>query len=163
MLDQFFSHRQALRTQAGRVSPPQVQHEQTRRGQHDEWRAKKALRIAFWWMNYYLEWVQRSFVHFFGTLTLAILCFTTAFHTLEPSSTWEKALHHTVSAMHTVGLPAPAETEEVSLIIYDTKFAILSGEQYQHGRQFLGYAAALYGMINFGIFVSMLYSRISRK
>ena len=133
--------------------------------QHDEWRAKKVLRIAFWWVNYYLEWVQRSFVHFAGTLTVCIGLFTCGFYALAPPKgrSWRYALHTTVQAMHTVGLPNPTEKNEVSLDLGDVKFSIFSGEEPHQRRVILAYLAALFGVTNFGIFVSMLYSRISRR
>ena len=131
--------------------------------QHDEWRAKKVLRIAFWWVNYYLEWVQRSFVHFACTLTFFIGLFTCGFHALDPEKvpSWWNALHATVSAMHTIGLPpVPVETKDFPVSNFDLTVTVT---QTHHLRAFLGYFTAIFGVTNFGIFGSMLYSRISRK
>jgi len=131
--------------------------------QHDEWRETKVLRIAFWWVNYYLEWVQRSFVHFACTLTFFIGLFTCGFRALAPEKepSWWNALHATVSAMHTIGLPpVPVETEEFPVANFNLTITVT---QTHHLRAFLGYFTALFGVTNFGIFVSMLYSRISRK
>ena len=133
--------------------------------QHDEWRETKVLRIAFWWVNYYLEWVQRSFVHFFGTLTVCIGLFTCGFYALAPPKdrSWRTALHTTVQAMHTVSLPVPEESKEASVTIPNLKLAVYFDKQPYQIRAFLSYFTSLFGVINFGIFVSMLYSRISRR
>ena len=133
--------------------------------QHDEWRETKVLRIVFWWVNYYLEWVQRSFVHFFGTLTVCIGLFTCGFYALAPlkDRSWRIALHTTVQAMHTVSLPVPEESKEASVTIPNLKLAVYFDKQPHQFRAFLSYFTSLFGVINFGIFVSMLYSRISRR
>lgn len=130
--------------------------------QHDEWRAKKPLRIACWPLNTYLEWVQRSFPHFVGTLLAFILFFTICFMHLGDER-FSEALHRTFTAMHTVSLDGPTQAQTYSVNLPGTNFVIFTGTQTHYLRTAISYAATLFGLINFGIFISMLYSRISRR
>ncbi|MEI6604350.1 MAG: hypothetical protein WCP35_03495 [Verrucomicrobiota bacterium] len=133
--------------------------------QHDDWRRRKVLKIALWPLNTYLEWVQRSFIYFFGTFTVCISLFTCGFYAMASPKdrSWSDALHTTVQAMHTVALPDLKESKEASVTIPNLKFAVYFDQQPHQFRAFLSYFTSLFGVTNFGIFISMLYSRISRK
>jgi hypothetical protein len=130
--------------------------------QHDEWRETKIWRMALWPVNTYLEWVASSFLRFVAAVTTAICIFTLTFHLLgvEPLS---MAFYRTICALHTVGLPEPVETIEVASLHVSPFDIPVTVTQIHNLRAFLGYFTALFGVTNFGIFISMLYSRISRR
>lgn len=104
---------------------------------HDR-RTNPVLAILLWPFRAYIEFVLRSLLHFSGALAIVTLLFCAGFKIANPVHS--TGLHSTMLAFFTVSFQ-------------DTNVAT----------RLLSYSAAATGVLNFGLLVTYLYSKMIRK
>lgn len=97
-------------------------------------------RVPLWPAKLYTNWVLKSVANFTVALCVGIILFVLGFIILDKSPA--DALQNTVEAM----LPTPAAKDGDGLAI-----------------KLLTYGGAMFGMINFGFLIAILYSKVTRK
>jgi hypothetical protein len=95
-------------------------------------------RILLWPMALYADWALRSLSHYVITAVAVVGVFVVGFMMLGTSVA--DALHMTLKAMFTISLPEAGTHHMV-----------------------LGYCAAVFGLLNFGLLVALMYSKLIRK
>lgn len=99
-------------------------------------------RILLWPVSFYADWALRSLGHYLVATVTGILVFVVGFATMGNGKPLDKALHATLRAMFTIELP-PAQDGPHHMV--------------------LGYGAAAFGLLTFGLLVAYLYSKLIRR
>jgi hypothetical protein len=105
---------------------------------HD-YRTNWTLAILLWPFRAYIEFVLRSLLHFSGAIVVLTLLFSFLLMVAEPSNDFWQSLHSTLKSVFTVNF-----------------------EDGRHSR-YISYATAATGVLNFGLLVTFLYSKMIRK
>lgn len=115
-----------------------------------ERRNQKVFKMLLWPLNWYSDWVTYSLARFVGAIALFVIIAATLMSLaigVNSNKEWifsfPDGLHNTVSALLGGNLPDPDDdTWPVTI---------------------LGYLAAAFGLLNLGLFVTHLYSKLVRK
>jgi hypothetical protein len=104
-------------------------------------RSLSVVRLLLWPANVYAEWTMRSLAHYSLATAMSVLSFTMVFAVVGRSDTFGvvQALKATLQAMFAISIP-----EKPPLLV------------------FLGYCVAMFGVLNFGLLVTYLYSTLKR-
>lgn len=138
-------------------------------------RFDKKTRPPFLWIliypfRLYIEFVLRSSLHFLGTIFVLILLFM-GLHSLDPlkspptaSNGAELIGEHQNSSSSMTESPADGSVDN---LFYDAFKAVVSGEPVDKSETTFGrrisYAATLLGVLNLGILISVLHTRMNRR
>jgi len=107
-----------------------------------EWKKLKLWRIALWPVVRYTTWVLDSLPRFVGTISLFLIVWTLLFWQIGGEKDFASGFHATIQSLFTVALPDKKDGWQALL---------------------LGYFAAAFGMLNFGLFVAHIYERLARR
>jgi hypothetical protein len=100
-------------------------------------------RILLWPASLYADWALRSLNHYLIATMVGVSAFILGFAWFGNGALVADAVHMTLRAMFTITLPDPAKDGMHHAV--------------------LGYCAAAFGLLNFGLLIAYLYSKLIRK